>query len=40
VEGKKLQYLAKRGWRIVGEIAGNSDWLGIYEKIRTEFTKM
>ncbi len=27
VEGKKLQYLAKRGWRIVGEIAGNSDWL-------------
>ncbi len=27
VEGKKLQYLAKRGWKIVDEIAGNSDWL-------------
>ena len=28
VKGKKLQFLAKKGWRVVAEIGPNSTWLG------------
>ena len=27
-QGKKLEFLAKRGWQIVAEIGPNSEWLG------------
>ena len=37
VKGKKIEWLAKRGWKTVAEIGAHSKLFSVYEKIRTDF---